>query len=66
MADETNQTYYLNLKTGNSQWNDPSEVQETVEVDMQDTARHLFEEEEAEEVRSSLGVVGMLVVIATV
>ena len=47
MADETNQKYYLNLKTGNSQWNDPSEEQkDTVEVDYTDTAPSLFEEEE--------------------
>merc|ERR1712032_29217 len=47
MADDTNQQYYLNLKTGNSQWNDPSEEQEdTVEVDYTDTAPSLFEEEE--------------------
>merc|ERR1712032_1741110 len=47
MADETNQQYYLNLKTGNSQWNDPSEEQkDTVEVDYTDTAPSLFEEEE--------------------
>merc|ERR1712150_1619 len=46
MQDETNQVYYLNLKTGNSQWNDPSEVQETVEVKLEDAAGHLFQEDE--------------------
>ena len=49
VTDETNQTYYVNLKTGNSQWNDPSELHEnTVDVDINETAAQLFEEEEEE------------------
>ena len=63
VQDETNQTYYVNLKTGNSQWNDPSEVQDhTVDYDITETAAQLFDEEEEhiEEVRANTmgGVLG--------